>query len=82
MKKSKIWKKLLHLWDVPTISIFSPELNFTVKLCAEKHGAFYMKQIKAVQEKTNKTEKSDKADKTEDNCGIISSCVIQNDFEL
>ena len=41
-----------------------------------------MKQIKAVQEKTNKTEKSDKADKTEDNCGIISSCVIQNDFEL
>ena len=36
-----------------------------------------MKQIKAVQEKTNKTEKTDKADKTEDNCGIISSCVIQ-----
>ena len=48
----------------------------------EKHRAFYVKQIKAVQEKTNITEKSDKADKSEDNCGIINSCVIQNDFEL
>ena len=45
----------------------------------EMQGAFFAKQIKTVQEKTNKTEKTDK---TEDNCGIINSCVIQNDFEL
>ena len=40
----------------------------------EMHGAFFAKQRKTIQEKTNKTEKTDKK---EDNCGIISSCVIQ-----